>query len=384
MATNSRSILVAAHRFSRGFGGVPESILMLANELAAAGVRVDVICRDGLIADVGRLRELPAAGRLRLNEGWRIDPRAYQAVFVAGAWNPLALWLGIRARCHGIRLVYAAKGNLARAEFRRPRDIRKIPYLLTLELILLGLSQRIIFSSKIERDSFVLGPIFKGRAGILPEPFHGPKPSYLAPASDRPVLRFGFLAEIAPRKGLKELVQAFLQWREEDGVAAELHIVGEPRPGSEGYCQAIRQHTAGTPAIQWHGPLRGSARDEFYETIDFLVCPTRFESFGLTPLEALWRGKPVILTAAMGVLEFISDQSSIIKLKNGSTPALLDGFRNATARSERLAEAAQAWRSRLQPGLSGPSLVGKFLLELGFEDAPVMTGLDSVGLAEGG
>jgi glycosyltransferase involved in cell wall biosynthesis len=304
MAVAPRSILVVAHRFSLGFGGVPESILLLAKDLATAGVAVDVVCKDGILENVGRLNGLPAGGRRpALSELLRIDLRAYRSLFVAGAWNPVALLLGMRARLAGVRLVYSPKGNLAFAEFRRPRDIKKFPYLLTLELLLLALCQRIVFSSKLERDNFILRPLFTRSAVIIPEPFRGPTVSDFPSLSSEGPLRFGFLAEIAPRKGLRELVTAFLDWQSEGEPSAELHIAGEPRPGSERYYEEIRNLavTIDAARIVWRGPLRGAERDQFFDSIDFLVCPTKFESCGFTPGEGLWERKPGMVTAQKGV-----------------------------------------------------------------------------------
>lgn len=372
MAVASRSILVVAHRFSLGFGGVPESILLLARELATAGVVVDVVCKDGVLEDVGKLDALPASGRRPgLGELLEIDMRAYRSVFVAGSWNPVALLLGIRARLNGVRLVYSPKGNLAVAEFKRPRDIKKFPYLLTLEMLLLALSQRIIFSSKLEREHFILRPLFTRSAAIIPEPFRGPAVSDVSASRGEGALRFGFLAEIAPRKGLKELVRAFLDWQQQGEASAVLHIAGEPRPGSERYYRQTRDiaTTADDPSkIIWRGPLRGVERDRFFDSIDILVCPTKFESFGLTPLEALWQGKPVIVTANMGVLEFISDQGSVITLKDGSESELERGMREAEATHETLAAAAQRWRSKPQP--MGVDIISRFIVELDLDDIP--------------
>jgi glycosyltransferase involved in cell wall biosynthesis len=372
MGTASRSILVVAHRFSLGFGGVPESILLLANDLATADVTVDVVCGDGFLSDVGRLKGLPTRGHaLGFGELLKLDLRGYRAVFVTGAWNPIGLLLGIRARLSGVRLVYSPKGNLAWAEFRRPRDAKKFPYLMTLELLLLALSHRIIFSSGIERDEFILRPLFTGDAAIIPEPFRGSLAPQGARSVDPARLRFGFLAEIAPRKGLRELVKAFIEWQRAGQTSAELHIAGEPRPGSETYFQGVRDlvaRAAAVPAnIVWRGALRGGERELFYGSVDFLVCPTKFESFGLTPLEALWQGTPVIVTNNMGVIEFLSDHTSMIVLEDASEAQLLLGLRKAEAGRAAFLASAETGRLQSQPSLSGADLISRFLEEFGIE-----------------
>ena len=77
----------------------------------------------------------PAFGNLK-----GLDLGGYACVFVAGAWNPIGWWVAAQARRKGVRLVYTPKGNLARAEFKRHRDLKKLPYLASIELSLLAMS----------------------------------------------------------------------------------------------------------------------------------------------------------------------------------------------------------------------------------------------------
>jgi glycosyltransferase involved in cell wall biosynthesis len=269
-------------------------------------------------------------------------------------------------------VVYTPKGNLAWAEFKRLRDVKKFPYLLTLELGLLSISDRIIFSSELEKRYSLATSAFARKSAVVPEPFVGPG---LQPARSRPAgaTRFGFLAEIAPRKGLAELIEAFITWQSGGELAAELHVAGEPRPGSERYYEAVRNRAGMAPrpeTIIFHGPLRGSERDDFYENIDFFVCPTRFESFGLTPLEALWHGKPVMVTENLGVLEFISDLECIVSLGQGRPGEILTALGAAMAARDRYLEAAKHWRMRTHPRLADRQLALDFSRELGVERTP--------------
>jgi glycosyltransferase involved in cell wall biosynthesis len=367
------AVLAVAHQFALGFGGIPESILLLARELRTHRLAMDVLSKDGLVRDAGRLSDLPPRGpRPSLGEIVDLDLTRYRALFVAGAWNPVALLVASRARRRGIRVVYSPKGNLAAAEFKRPRDVKKLPYLATAELALLGLSDRIIYSSSLERQSSLLHSLVATKSAIIPEPFLGPPLT-----GDRPpraqTVRFGFMAEIAPRKGLADLVQAFLSWQRLERPDAELHIAGEPRPASERYLDRIRQISEADTQrgrIVWRGPLRGAERDRFYEDLDFFVCPTRFESFGLTPLEALWHGTPVMVTKNVGMLEFISDADSMLSLGPGSPEDILDGLRQAMRGRDGYFTAASRWRSRPSPRLSGRELAAAFAREFGLGAEP--------------
>jgi glycosyltransferase involved in cell wall biosynthesis len=369
------SVLAVAHQFALGFGGVPESILSLGRELGKSNVRLDVLSKDGIAVDVGTLSALPARGcRLSVTELRGLDVAQYRAVFVAGAWNPVACWLAVQAKRRHVRLVYAPKGNLAFAEFKRVRDLKKFPYLATLELALLLMSDRIIYSSRLEQANSVLASVFRRKSAVLPEIFVGPSQQAPQPRRDGSI-RFGFMAEIAPRKGLAELVQAFVAWQttsQSDGLPdAELHVAGEPRPGSERYYRDVRAVADAAPQPQrivWRGPLRGRAREDFYQEIDFFVCPTRFESFGLTPLEALWHGTPVMVTRNLGVLEFISDPQSMISLGGGSGEEIVTALSLAMTARDASVAAAKQWRSRVCPSLASDKLASAFVQEFGFLD----------------
>ncbi|MGY4509127.1 glycosyltransferase family 4 protein [Bradyrhizobium sp. USDA 3650] len=363
-------VLTVAHRFCLGFGGIPESLLLLARELEKLGVQLDILSKDGLVEAAGCLDRLPAQNVLKsrpaLGDLMGLDLGSYTCVFIAGAWNPIGWWIAARARRKGLRLVYTPKGNLARAEFKRPRDIKKFPYLASIELSLLAMSQRIIFSSQLEAQSSLLAGLFRSKSIVLPEPFIGP--ALAGSQTRRPgPIRFGFLAEIAPRKGLAELTRAFVAWQAtDDAPPAELHVAGAARPGSERYQNKVAQEVAAAPGrIFFRGALRVTDREEFYEDIDYFVCPTRFESFGLTPLEALWHGKPVMVTNKLGALEFISDRRCIINLGDGNKTDILTAFAVAVKDWTDLSAAANQWRMRPVTIITNDHLAREFARELG-------------------
>src|SRR5258706_14782012 len=130
MPSGVRRILVLSNFFSEGHGGTPESVLLLARELAGQGLGIDVFCNKGLLRDVHVRQALPAADDGASFSLQRPDVSAYAALFVAGSWNRRAPLLVLSAVRKGIPVTYAAKGCLCRIEFERLRDMRRIPYLL--------------------------------------------------------------------------------------------------------------------------------------------------------------------------------------------------------------------------------------------------------------
>ena len=313
-----RRILVLSIFFTEGHGGTPESVLLLARELAAFGIATDVFCNKGLLRDAHLRQVLPVADDAASFSALKPDTGSYTALFVAGSWNMQAPLMVLHAARKGVPVTYAAKGNLCQVDFVRLRDTRRVPYLLLVEWLLLALSSHIVFSSRAERRAWILPSwMWRDKAVFLPEPFWGPQPQP-AVLPDNPVPTLGFMAEISQRKGLFELIEGlglFLAMK--PGASVRLRIAGAIKKGAEGYfekCRALAQRNGTAAHIEWCPPMRGSKRDEFYRSLDVFMCPSRFESFGLTPLEALWRGIAVCAAPTMGVLEFLHPDAPVLRL----------------------------------------------------------------------
>jgi len=316
VASAGRRILVLSNFFSQGHGGTPESVLLLARGLSSLDVATDVFCNKGFIHDVHLRDALPVTDDVFSQSVPEMG--SYAALFIAGSWNRRAPVVALRAALAGIPITYAAKGCLCRVEFERLRDMRRVPYFILVEWLLLALSRRVIFSSQAEQDNSVLPRwIWRRKAALVPEVFAGDEIVDSVPAP-RDRLTLGFMAEIAPRKGLRELIAGLGHYQAlHPGMPVRLKIAGAVRPGSEAYfreCQALARDTGAAPHIEWCKPVRGSQRRGFYRSLDFFMAPSRFESFGLTPLEALWQGIPVCASPRMGVLEYLPPEAPILRL----------------------------------------------------------------------
>jgi glycosyltransferase involved in cell wall biosynthesis len=316
MPSSGRRILILSNFFTEGHGGTPESVLLLARQLAALDLACDVLCGDGVCRNVGRLARLPRARDGMFAPAGALELQDYGGVLVAGSWNRRAPHLVLRAWLKGLPVIYTAKGCLSRIEFTRLRDMRRVPYLLLVEVWLLLVARRIVFTSAAEQRACVMPRwLWRRKAMLIPEPFEGSDLSAGSACSSKAI---GFMAEISPRKGLLELIAgfgAFLATHPDS--ALRLRIAGQARIGSEDYlarCKALAADNGSQSRIDWCAPVRGSARDAFYAGLDLFFCPSRFESFGLTVLESLWQGTPVCAGADLGVLEFLSPDAPVLKL----------------------------------------------------------------------
>jgi glycosyltransferase involved in cell wall biosynthesis len=347
MPPDGRRILVLANFFTQGHGGTPESVLLLARALADCGVVVDVFCDKGLLRNVGGLDTLPAADADAAFSANRPDVKSYAALFVAGSWNRRAPLIALCAAWGRVPITYAAKGCLCRMEFERLRDARRIPYLLLVEVVLLALARIIIFSSRVELRASVLPRwLWQRRAAMLPEVFCGGQAGPDMARAD--VVTLGFLAEISPRKGLYELIDGvghYLATRPDAKII--LKIAGPVRRGSEGYieeCRALAARNGAAACIEWCTPVRGAQRQDFYRSLDLFICPSRFESFGLTPLEALWQGVAVCAAPAMGVLEFLRDDAPVLRMSGLGKQDIAAAIAEAAENIDAWREHARAWK----------------------------------------
>lgn len=310
-------ILILSNFFSEGHGGTPESVLLLANHLAGQGIATDVLCNKGLARDAQVLDSLPDAGGDAVFVQNKPPLRSYAALFVAGSWNRRAPMLVIRAAFAGVPVAYAAKGCLCRAEFTRLRDMRRVFYFLLVEWLLLVLARRIVFSSRAEQVNSILPRwLWRSKAALAPEPFSWDS-SVSMPSPNSGVV-LGFMAEISARKGLLELIAGLNRYLAlHPDAKIQLKIAGQVRRGSEAYweqCRALTRSGGAESHIEWCSPVRGAQRRHFYQSLSLFMCPSRFESFGLTILEALWQGTPVCAAPAIGALEYLHAQAPVLRL----------------------------------------------------------------------
>lgn len=121
-----------------------------------------------------------------------------------------------------------------------------------------------------------------------------------APAVDsRPRPTVGYLARLAPEKGLHVLVEAFLRLRKLPGMQdARLLLAGWLSPAQRGYAEAqfARLRDAGLgEAFQYLGVVDRAGKIEFLRQLDVFSVPTTYrEPKGLFVLEALAAGVPVV------------------------------------------------------------------------------------------
>ena len=123
-------------------------------------------------------------------------------------------------------------------------------------------------------------------------PATDPAPAIAPPKNPRP--RLLTVATLTHRKGHDILLEAV------DGLDVDLEWVGSGRFEPE-WARTLRERARNLP-VEIHGELSRQALERAYERTDLFVFPSRYEGFGMAPLEAIRRGIP-ILSSRAGALE---------------------------------------------------------------------------------
>jgi mannosyltransferase len=134
-------------------------------------------------------------------------------------------------------------------------------------------------------------------------------------------------------------------------------ILGRATKGHVGFEQDLKEKIAKaklTDRIRFCGEVTVDAIPEWYQTLDLFVAPQRWEGFGLTPLEAMACGVPVIATRVGAFEEMIIDGATGRLIPRDDVVAMSSALDDALSDPERMSRWSTAARTQV---------VEKFTLE---------------------
>ncbi len=146
--------------------------------------------------------------------------------------------------------------------------------------------------------------------GVQPWPSHPIAQAYEAlPSLQRRDIQILFMGRLEARKGIDLFLKALKTLFIEDDDRIGVWIAGRDVEGWQRRSTSLLG-PAICDRIHFFGVITEELRGQLYENCDFVVFPSRYESFGLVPLEAMVYQKPVIAAAAGAIPEVVIDGES--------------------------------------------------------------------------
>ena len=144
--------------------------------------------------------------------------------------------------------------------------------------------------------------------------------------ADERTFVLGSVGRLVSEKGVDVLVQAFRAAFPQGSEPVRLVIVGG---GPADQTQQVQRLAAGDARIILSGPASDIAR--YYRAFDTYVSASRYEPFGLTILEAMAAGCPLVVTRTRGPVEFLHEPS-VLWAEPGDVTTLAEQLSAALAR----------------------------------------------------
>ena len=167
------------------------------------------------------------------------------------------------------------------------------------------------------------------------------------PAKDA-AFRVGYLARIAPEKGLQLLAQAYVRLRRKmNGAPARLEVAGymapEHRPYLDG-ARAVLSQAELQDEMTYHGEIDRAGKRAFLRELDVLSVPAIYdEPKGISLLEAMASGVPVVQPRRGAFIEVVNKTSGGVLVDQDDPDTLASGLHSLwadPAARERLGRAA--------------------------------------------
>jgi phosphatidylinositol alpha-mannosyltransferase len=349
----SLEIWLVSQSYLPYYGGITEHVWHIAERLAARGHRVRILTGRPMrgpaapadpdppgvtVHRLGRTLRLPSNGAracVTLGWGWRRRLRGLalpppDVVHIQSPLEPLLPLWALRT-LPGLKVgTFHTGGSRAHWGYRRLGPALAGP--------LRSLDVRLAVSREAAR---YVGDHFPGEYRIVPNGVDllrfRPREAGAAGARPRDVGVL-YVGRCDPRKGLPALLDALALAREAQRAPLRLRVVGD---GPERPALERRARAAGLP-VEFLGRVPRADLPRFYREADIFVAPsTDGESFGVSLLEALAAGLPIVASRIPGYRGTLRDSGAAVFVDPGSAPALgaaLAALAGDPARRARMAE----------------------------------------------
>jgi glycosyltransferase involved in cell wall biosynthesis len=291
------------------YGGPIQSVLRLCQALQRAGVELDVatINSDGSGdldvpvnsqemfegVPVHYFRRWP-----RLSYGFSAPlarflldaTRTFDLVHITSTFTFPSLAAGFAARRAKVPYIVSPRGSLQRWSLRH-KSWKKRPYWFALERAHLEGAAAIHATADMERDA-VLQVLPRARVFVVP---NGMEPISDLGATNRLENRIVFLGRLHKKKGFDVLVPALARVAREM-PEVETVVAGPDEDGEWARVERLVEASVPRPKLRYVGPVNGTDRFRLLAESTVFVLPSHSENFGMTVVEAMACGTPVVVS----------------------------------------------------------------------------------------
>lgn len=344
-------VLHVAPSIERSYGGPTRSLAGYVASAKVTGIDVSVAAPqcgaddvESFTANAGnvKLHLFPAVG----SGAFVISPALvrwvsrgcadFDVIHVHGLFNPISSLCSRAALKAGRTVVIRPFGTLSRYTFEHRRTRLKKIYLSLVERANLIGAAALHFTTTAERDAANwYGIDFSERAHVVPPAWSGRGSNGTFTENVRRGAAALFLGRIVPVKNLESLLDAWASVRREASEAT-LDIAGA---GADTYVRALQQRAARlgvTNSVTFRGFVSGTEKQRLLSSASVLVLPSHHENFGISVIESLEAGVPVIISPDVQLADFVR-RYDLGRVVPSDPPqlaaAILDVFKDANVRA---------------------------------------------------
>ena len=175
--------------------------------------------------------------------------------------------------------------------------------------------------------------------------------------ADEPII--GYVGRMLPRKDVRNVVRALTLLVHQHNIPARLLLVGgetsDPDPQATpeiGVVQQLAQDLDVAERTLFVGRRQPDELRWYYGAADIVVTTPWYEPFGLTPLEAMACGRPVVGSAVGGLTFTIADGETGLLVPPGDPQALAAALRHLLADTELRGRMGRAARACVEQGFT--------------------------------
>jgi glycosyltransferase involved in cell wall biosynthesis len=224
------------------------------------------------------------------------------AVFLWPAWAAARI-----AEKSGIPYVVSPRGMLVKDLIRRKNTLVKWAWIKCIEFRTLACAKAVHVTTRKELDEvqqfgFELPPVL-----VVPNGVDGPE---IEPLNDR--IASGhergfalFLGRINWKKGLDRLIRAW-----EHVPNTKLIIAGNDEESYQSELERLAKSTGVAERIRFVGMVQGNSKWSLFRDAELFILPSYSENFGISVLEAMFMGCPVVVTPEVGLAEAITESGA--------------------------------------------------------------------------